>query len=77
MADWEAAWSHWSVETEQVLDAPPHVIAMIRQSTTGQSTGLELDRTDAIIFAIEAQLIVRVEYYNSPADALKAAGLGR
>jgi ketosteroid isomerase-like protein len=41
----------------------------------GAGSGLELDRQDAQVYRFRDDKIVRLDYYNNKAEALKAAGL--
>jgi ketosteroid isomerase-like protein len=75
MADWEAAWSEYRVEPEKFVDAGEQAVAMIRQRTTGASSGLMLDRKDAIVFTVRGREITRVDFHNNRQQALKAVGL--
>ena len=73
--DWSAAWSEDSIEPEQFLDAGERVVVFIRQRTTGQGSGVVLEREDAMVFGIRDRSIARLDYYNDRAQALKAVGL--
>jgi hypothetical protein len=42
---------------------------------TGRSSGLVLDRQDAVVQELRDGMIVRLDYYNSREEALKAVGL--
>lgn len=48
------------------------VIALFRMSATGDHSGLELDRNDAIVYRIDGGLIVYLAYYNDQAQAREA-----
>jgi ketosteroid isomerase-like protein len=74
--DWAAAWSDFSAEPEEFIDADDdHVIAVIRVRATGRGSGIEIERQDAIVHAVRDLKIVRLDYYNSKQQALKAVGL--
>src|SRR4051812_28674757 len=55
---WNEAWASWQVEG---LDIQPvgddRVIALFRMTTTGDHSGLELERNDAIVYRIEGGVI--------------------
>ena len=42
---------------------------------TGGGSGVEITRSDAILYRMESGLIVRMDYFNDQAKALEAAGL--
>ena len=44
-------------------------------TATGRGSGLELNRQDALVYTIRDAKVVRLDYYNSKAQALEAAGL--
>jgi ketosteroid isomerase-like protein len=71
---WNEAWGSWSVEG---LDIQPvgddRVIALFRMTATGEHSGLELDRNDAIVHRVDGGQIVYLAYYNDQDQALEAA----
>jgi ketosteroid isomerase-like protein len=73
LEDWAAAWSEYTMELEEFLDAEARVVAFVRQRTIGQSSGVALEREDAMVFEVRDGRIVRLDYFNSRAEALKAA----
>src|SRR5271157_4187196 len=76
LEDWSAAWSEDSIEPEEFLDAEGHrVVVFIRQRTTGQDSGVTLERHDAMVFELRDGKVARLDYYNNREQALKAAGL--
>ena len=75
LEDWSAAWSEFSMEPEEFLDVGDEVVMFVCMKATGVSTGLTLERQDAMVFAVRGGKVVRLDYYNNRADALKALGL--
>jgi ketosteroid isomerase-like protein len=75
LADWTAAWSEFSMEPEEFLDVGERVVMFFRMRATGVSSGLALERQDAMVFEVHDGRVVRLDYYNNRADALNAAGL--
>ena len=73
--DWSAAWSDDSIEPEEFLDAGERVLVFIRQRTTGQGSGVALERKDAMLFGFRDGKIACLDYYNSREQARAAAGL--
>jgi len=73
--DWSSAWAQDSIEPEEFLDAGERVVVLIRQRTTGQGSGVALEREDAMVFGIRGEKVARLDYYNDRARALAAAGL--
>ena len=75
LVDWGAAWSEYSMEPEEFLDAGGRVVVLIRQRVTGRGSGVTLEREDAMVFEVRDGKIARLDYYNDRKQALKAAGL--
>jgi ketosteroid isomerase-like protein len=75
LQDWASAWSEYTTEPEEFLDAGERVVAFVRQRTTGQGSGVALEREDAMVIAFREGKIARLDYYNSRRQALAAAGL--
>ncbi|HEX5224986.1 MAG TPA: nuclear transport factor 2 family protein [Solirubrobacteraceae bacterium] len=73
--EWGAAWTDWSIEPENFIDAGDSVVIFIRMKAEGRSTGIELDREDALVYGLRSLLITRIDYYNDRNEALKAVGL--
>ena len=75
LQDWGAAWDSFTVEPGQYTDAGDKVVVELKVRVTGGGSGIELERRDAILFTIADGLTVRLDYFNDPDQALKAAGL--
>jgi ketosteroid isomerase-like protein len=75
LEDWSAAWSEFSMEPEEFLDVGDEVVMFVCMKATGVSTGLTLERQDAMVFAVRDGKVMRLDYYNNRTDALKAVGL--
>jgi ketosteroid isomerase-like protein len=73
--DWATAWSEWSAEPEEYIDAGEKVIVVIRVKATGRGSGVALERQDAIVYGMRDGVVVRMDYHNNRKRALKAAGL--
>ena len=75
LEDWSSAWSEFSMEPEEFIDAGDRVVAVVRMRAKGRSSGLVLDRQDAVVQEVRDGMIVRIDYYNNRAQALEAVGL--
>jgi len=73
---WSDAWGSWIIEG---LDVRPvgggRVIALFLMVVTGQGSGIELSRHDAIVCKLRAGKIAEMTYYNDQQQALQAVGL--
>jgi ketosteroid isomerase-like protein len=71
--DWASAWAEYSAEPEEYIDVDDeHVIAVFRIKATGRSSGVAIERQDAMVYVVRDQQITRLDYYNSRQQALEA-----
>jgi ketosteroid isomerase-like protein len=74
--DWSAAWSGFSMEPEEFIDAGERVVAVVRMKATGRGSGVSVDRQDAMVWEVGPdRKLVRVDYFNNREQAMKAVGL--
>ena len=73
--DWGTAWSDWSLEPEEFIDAGNTVVVIAHLTATGRGSGLEVKRQDGLVYELRDGKITRLDYYNSKEQALEAAGL--
>ena len=77
--DWTAqfgeAWESWTMEPEEYIDGGDgKVVTVVRLSARGKGSGVSVERVDGIVSTLRDGKVVRVDYYNSPAEALEATG---
>lgn len=75
--DWGAAWSEFSMEPEEFLDAGERVVMVFRMKATGRASGVPVERQDAMVWEIRDEKVTRLDYYNSREQALEAAAVSR
>ena len=76
LENWSESWDEWRVEDVEFRQAGQDgVVALFQMIATGGGSGVEVKRSDAILYRMETGLIVRMEYFNDQANALEAAGL--
>jgi ketosteroid isomerase-like protein len=76
LADWAAAWSTYSMQPEELIDAGERrVVVLVRMRATGRGSRVEVEREDGLLYELRDGLIARLDYYNNRPDALAAAGL--
>jgi ketosteroid isomerase-like protein len=74
---WGEAWSSWRVEDLEIRPEGDHgVIALFRMIASGDHSGLELERRDAIVYRVEGGQIVYLAYYNDQDQASEALRRG-
>jgi len=76
LADWESAWSDFSMDTEELIDAGDgRVLVLIRMRATGRGSAVTVERDDAMLYQLRGGSIVRLDYFNDRRRAREAAGL--
>ena len=71
---WTDGWASTRMEQAEFrVVGDDSVIVLFRMITRGAHSGLELERDDAILYRIRAGKIVRIEYYNDQAEAIRRA----
>jgi ketosteroid isomerase-like protein len=71
---WTEGWESTRMEDAEYRSAGPDcVIALFRMVAKGAHSGMELERADAIVYRIRGGKIVRIEYYNDQAEAIRRA----
>ena len=73
--DWDAAWDAWRWEPEEFIDAGDRVVAVLRVYAKGRGSGVDVERLDGAVYTLRDGKSIRIDYYGSKAEALKAAGL--
>jgi ketosteroid isomerase-like protein len=74
-ADWEASWASWRWEPQEFIDAGDRVVAILRVYAKGRGSGVDVERLDGAVWTLRDGKCIRLDYYGSKAEALKAAGL--
>jgi ketosteroid isomerase-like protein len=75
LENWDVAWAEFSIAPEEFLDAGERVVSVFRMEATGRGSGVPVERQDAMVWEVRDGRVVRLDYYNDRAQALKAAGL--
>jgi ketosteroid isomerase-like protein len=68
-------WGDYSVEPEELLDADPSVVVILRERGRGKSSGAPFDRQHPQLWTFRGDRIIRWESFRTRAEALEAAGL--
>jgi ketosteroid isomerase-like protein len=75
IGDWSSAWSSFTMDPERFIDAGEYVVVILRMKATGAASGIEIERQDGIVCRVRDGRVSRIDYFNSAAQAFKAAGL--
>jgi ketosteroid isomerase-like protein len=75
IAEWTAPFDEWQIDQEDVIDAGGgKVVAVMRQRGRHRLTGMPVDMLIAQVFTVRDGLMIRMEMYSDPAEALAAVG---
>ena len=69
-------WDDYRVDPEEIIDAGPIVVVILREIGRGKSSGVPVDRLHPQLWIFRAGRIIRWESLATRADALAAAGIG-
>jgi ketosteroid isomerase-like protein len=73
---WLSAWETTSFEYDEFIDAGEHVVVVQTQRYRGRTSGIELEWISiAQVWTIQDAKVVRVEFFPTRGEALKAVGL--
>jgi ketosteroid isomerase-like protein len=75
LADVHEAWDTFTWEPEELMESGDLVLSLIRSLGRGRGSGLELDRSAAMLWTVPAELAVSLRFFRDRAAARKAAGL--
>jgi ketosteroid isomerase-like protein len=70
-----AAWESHHADVVETIDTDEGLFASLHMVGRGSGSAIEMDETDAHLFAIEEDRIVRWRNFQTRAQALEAAGL--
>ena len=68
-------WDDYRVEAEEILDAGPSVVVILREHGRGKGSGAPFEERHPQLWTFRKGRIIRWESFSTRADALEAAGL--
>ena len=71
---WEA-FDDYRLTAEEIIDAGPSVVLVLREEGRGKESGVPFEREWAHVWTFRNGRIIRIEPFPSRAEALEAAGL--
>ena len=75
LADVHEAWETFTWEPEELMESGDLVLSLIRSLGRGRGSGLELDRSAAMLWIVPAERAVSLRFFRDRASAREAAGL--
>jgi ketosteroid isomerase-like protein len=73
--EWYGAWDNYEDHLEDLIDAGDKVVAVVTSRGHGQASGVPVELKTPAVWTIHNGKIVRVAWFQTPAQALEAAGL--
>jgi ketosteroid isomerase-like protein len=68
-------WDFYRTEAEQFLDGDDVVVVLARERARGKGSGIEVDRTTALLYRLSAGRVSEIRLYHDRGRALRDAGL--
>ena len=73
--EWLAPWETYRTEIEEAIDLGDSVVVLVRDFARQRGDASEVALTSAAVWTIRDQRIIRVEFFLTREEALKAVGL--
>ncbi len=68
-------WDDYHVEIEEILDAGPSVVVMLRERGRGKGSGAPFEQLHPQLWTFRGGRIIRWESFPTRSEAVEAAGL--
>jgi ketosteroid isomerase-like protein len=75
MDEWIGAFEELRWEREEYIEAGEQVVGVVREIGRPRGGEVELDHRFAIVYTLRDGKILRMEWFNTPAEALETVGL--
>jgi ketosteroid isomerase-like protein len=76
LTEWLEVWADYELDVDDVIGAPDgRVLSLLRQRGSGRDSGLPMEMSLAQIATLRGGKVTRLEFYEDPGEALRAAGL--
>jgi ketosteroid isomerase-like protein len=70
-------WAEYSVEAEEIVEAGPSCVVVLRERGRGKGSGAPVERCNPQLWTFRRGRIIRWESFQSRDEALEAAGLSQ
>ena len=74
-ADWQAMFEEFQLEAQALIDAGDDVVAVMRISGRGATSGIEIGNHYAALCSVRERRLWRITDYPTKKEALEAVGL--
>ena len=68
-------WDGYAVEAEELLDAGPSVVVILRERGLGKGSGAPFEQRHPQLWTFRGDRIIRWDSFSNRAEAIEAAGL--
>jgi ketosteroid isomerase-like protein len=75
LEDWSTGLPVVSLELQEFIDAGDAVVAVFLLKAKARGSSVDVERQDGIVYRLRNGKVIRLDYYNSRHQALKAVGL--
>ena len=72
---WRREWADYGIEIEEAIDVGDQIVVATKQRGTGTASGAYVEQPHFGVYAVRDSKIVRVEFFDTKAEALAAAGV--
>ena len=73
--EWYGAWENYGDHLEDLIDADDQVVALVTSRGQGRASGTPVELKTPAVWTIRNGKIVRVAWFQTPEQALEAAGM--
>ena len=73
--EWLIAWGLFRGEPRELIDLGGRLVLLAEAVGRGKDSGIQLRQSYAVVLTFKGGRVIREQYYNEYAEALKAAGL--
>jgi ketosteroid isomerase-like protein len=73
--EWHDAWEHVEYDFDELIDAGEQVISVVTRHSRGRASGVEVAAHAALVWTLREDKVVRVVWFLSVEEALKALEL--
>jgi ketosteroid isomerase-like protein len=67
-------WESYTWEPEKLLESRDQVVALLRSSSRGRGSGIELERRTAMLWTVRGDRLTSLRFFRDRLQALEAAG---
>ena len=72
---WLGTWENYRQERDEFIDAGDEVVVAVREHGRGKGSGVKLERPTFGVWTLRTGKVVRIRFFATRSDALKAVGL--